>query len=124
MQKQIDGSITTHFYAYAPTLSNIPASQWTTNELKNVHLGDLFYNTSVGYCYRFVLNDSTYSWSRISDSDVTKALNDSASALTKATSAESKAIAAQNKVTELEQKLNSLTFTTNVETGDLEWGFS
>lgn len=75
IQSQIDGSITTWFYNYVPTLTNLPASNWNTNEKKNVHLGDLFYDTTTGYAYRFTLSNSVYSWAKITDTDVTKALS-------------------------------------------------
>lgn len=80
LQGQIDGSITTWFYEYVPTNTNIPASQWTTVDAKNNHLGDLFYNTITGYCYRWQVQNNTYSWNRITDVDVTKALSDAAKA--------------------------------------------
>jgi len=80
LQGQIDGSITTWFYEYDPSDSNIPASGWTTTELKNNHLGDLFYNTITGYCYRYQVQSNVYSWVRITDVDVTKALSDAAKA--------------------------------------------
>lgn len=74
LQNQVDGNITSWFYAYAPTASNAPASDWTTTEEKNNHLGDLFYDTTTGYAYRWMLDGTTYSWSRITDTDVTAAL--------------------------------------------------
>ena len=80
IQNQIDGSITNWFYGYAPTLSNAPASAWTTTELKNIHLGDVFYDTVTGYAYRFKVLSNVYSWERITDSDITKALADAAKA--------------------------------------------
>jgi len=80
LQNQIDGSITTWFYAYVPSLVNAPANAWTTTELKNQHLGDLFYDTATGYSYRFQLVTGTYSWAKITDTDVTKALSDAAAA--------------------------------------------
>lgn len=76
LQSQIDGSITTWFYEYAPTNENAPASEWTTTDLKNNHLGDLFYDTITGYCYRWQVQNNVYSWNRITDVDVTKALAD------------------------------------------------
>lgn len=76
LQDQIDGAIETWFYDYAPTLTNEPASNWTTDKDKNKHLGDMFYDSSTGYAYRFTLQDGTYSWIRIADSDVTKALKE------------------------------------------------
>ena len=84
LQQQIDGSIETWFYGYVPTLSNAPASSWTTVAAKNNHLGDLFYDTTTGYAYRFA-NTGTeqspvYEWLRITDTDVVKALADAAKA--------------------------------------------
>lgn len=80
LQGQIDGSIMTWFYEYVPTNENEPASEWTTTDLKNNHLGDLFYDTITGYCYRWQVQNNTYSWQRITDVDVTKALADAAKA--------------------------------------------
>lgn len=80
LQSQIDGSITTFFYAYVPTLENVPSSDWATTALKNQHLGDLFYDTSTGYSYRYQLVSTTYSWQRISDTDITTALANAATA--------------------------------------------
>ena len=74
LQSQIDGNITTWFYAVDPTLNNPPANAWTTEADKNNHLGDLYYNTESGYCWRFMLENSQYRWQRISDADVTAAL--------------------------------------------------
>lgn len=80
LQSQIDGSIMTWFYSYVPTNSNKPAVDWNTVDLKNNHLGDLFYDTSTGYCYRWQVQSNQYSWSRVTDVDVTKALSDAAKA--------------------------------------------
>jgi len=38
----MDKSITAYFYTYNPTLSNVPASGWTTADLKDLHVGDTF----------------------------------------------------------------------------------
>lgn len=80
LQTQIDGSITTWFYEVEPTNSNAPAVNWTTTDLKNVHLGDLYYDTITGYCYRYQVQNNVYSWQRITDTDVTKALSDAQAA--------------------------------------------
>jgi len=74
IQSQIDGSITTWFYDGLPTLVNLPASNWTTTELKDQHLGDLYYDTLNGHAYRFKVVDSIYSWGIITDSDIATAL--------------------------------------------------
>lgn len=80
LQTQIDGSITSWFYEGEPTSSNEPAVNWTTTDLKNVHLSDLYYDTITGYCYRYQVQNSAYSWQRITDTDVTKALSDAKTA--------------------------------------------
>ncbi len=86
LQGQIDGAIETWFYEVDPTDENEPTVNWTTDTLKKVHLGDLYYNTVSGYCWRYQLQNGTYSWSRITDVDVTKALKDAAAAQTTANS--------------------------------------
>ena len=80
LQSQIDGSISTWFFAYVPLLTNEPANTWTTTETKNQHLGDLFYDTATGYSYRFQLVSTTYSWQKITDTDITTALANAAAA--------------------------------------------
>lgn len=80
LQSQVDGHIATWFEYGVPTASGYPASQWTTTELKNAHLGDLYYDRNTGYCYRWQLSGAVYSWTRIADTDVTKALSDAAAA--------------------------------------------
>jgi FKBP-type peptidyl-prolyl cis-trans isomerase len=80
LQSQIDGSIQTWFYEIPPTNENVPAKDWTTTDLKNNHLGDLYYDTKTGYCYRYQVENNTYSWQRVTDVDVTKALSDAAKA--------------------------------------------
>lgn len=65
----------------APTLSNKPASDWNTAELKSQHSGDIYYDTNTGYSYRFGSSDgSRYSWSLIKDTDISKAVADAAKA--------------------------------------------
>ncbi len=74
LQDQVDGNITTWFYSGVPTLSNYPTSNWTTDNEKNNHLGDLYYDQDTGYAYRFGLENNVYKWISIRDTDVTRAL--------------------------------------------------
>jgi len=74
IQNQIDGNITTWFYSGIPTLTNLPASEWNTNTLKNEHLGDLYYDQDTGFAYRFSLCDDGYQWVKLLDNDVAEAL--------------------------------------------------
>ena len=75
LQDQIDGAIETWFYDPVPTLTNEPAVNWATDKDKNIHLGDLYYD-SKGKAYRFQLTGTTYEWKVLTDSDITKALAD------------------------------------------------
>lgn len=74
LQSQIDGQIETYFYDYEPTLQNTPASEWTTNEERKKHEGDLFYWKSKGYAYRFMQDGATWKWQLVQDTDITLAL--------------------------------------------------
>lgn len=70
----------TWFFACPPEDDKEPTSKWTTTDLKNQHLGDLYYDTDTGYCYRYQVEHQVYSWQRITDVDVTKALADAKNA--------------------------------------------
>ena len=74
LQDQVDGNIATWFFRGIPTLQNSPAVDWATDEDKNNHLGDLYYDKDTGYAYRFTLENTTYSWIKLSDSDIAEAL--------------------------------------------------
>ena len=74
MQAQIDGQIQSYFYDYEPTLSNAPANEWTTEDDKINHMGDLFYNSETGLGYRFSYIDNTWVWEELKDTDVGRAL--------------------------------------------------
>lgn len=84
LQSQIDGQVESWFYDYSPTTDNLPASQWTTDALKEAHIGDTFTNTQeyvddtntpdAGKSWRWLNKDGVYGWYPISDSDATKAL--------------------------------------------------
>ena len=77
LQNQADGAIETWFYEGIPTLDNLPAIDWTTENLKKIHIGDLYYDQTTGYAYRFTkYNDDVnpYRWNRIKDNDIVAAL--------------------------------------------------
>ena len=76
LQSQVDGQIQTWYYEGTPTLNNAPANTWTTTIDKDKHIGDLYYDKSTGYAYRFMYDNTTsaYVWTKITDSDVTEAL--------------------------------------------------
>ena len=74
LQDQIDGNIMTWFLSGVPTLSTPPANEWVTDEEKNNHLGDLYYDKDTGYAYRFTLENGVYNWLKLTDSDIAEAL--------------------------------------------------
>jgi hypothetical protein len=81
LQNQIDGAIETWFYEGVPTLDNAPAISWKTDKDKKTHLGDLYYDNKTGKAYRFAKDGSTYKWIIITDTELTKAIEDSSQAL-------------------------------------------
>lgn len=74
LQSQIDGAIETWFFSGVPTLTNAPSNEWTTDEVKNVHLGDLYYDKDTGKAYRFQMDGDAYLWQEITDTDIQAAL--------------------------------------------------
>ena len=80
LQNQVDGAIETWFYEGVPTLTNAPASSWTTDKDKDTHLGDLYYDNKTGKAYRFAKDGNTYKWTIITDTDIAKALSDASRA--------------------------------------------
>lgn len=70
----IDGQIESFFYNYDPTMSNYPASSWTTTEDKERHLNDTFTNTSTGASWRFLKESDEYKWVEIADTATKEAL--------------------------------------------------
>ena len=79
LQVQIDGKIETYYYDYQPTLSNLPASEWTDSE-RITHVGDLFYWESKGFTYRFMPDGNSFKWQPIQDSDIEQALEQASQA--------------------------------------------
>lgn len=73
MQDQIDGQIETWFYDAEPSPTTPPASDWTTDELKENHAGDLYYSGK-GYAYRWTYSGGAWTWLQIKDTDITAAL--------------------------------------------------
>lgn len=98
IQNAIDGNIETWFGEEEPTLQNYPASEWTTDEDKNTHLGDLYYSDA-GVAYRFQMEGAQYVWKMLKDSDITKALADAKAAKDAADAAQEAADAAADRLT-------------------------
>lgn len=89
LQNVADNAVETWTGSATPTASNAPASTWTTDALKRQHAGDIYYDTSNGYSYRWGSSDGkTYAWTLIKDSDITKAIADAAKAQSTASGAQ------------------------------------
>lgn len=84
LKDQIDGAIQTWFYDGIPNALTEPEVHWTTEKDRQTHLGDLYYDNQTGFCYRYMNQNGVYSWKRILDTDITKALSDAAKAQTTA----------------------------------------
>lgn len=84
LKDQIDGAIQTWFYDGIPNALTEPEVNWTTEKDRQTHLGDLYYDNKTGFCYRYMNQNGVYSWARIKDTEVTKALADAANAQTTA----------------------------------------
>ena len=83
IQDQLDGNITQWFYTVDPAMNlppvaldpqNPDSTGWDTDQKKQNHIGDLYYNTTNGHVWRWIYQNATYSWSRVQDSDVSRAL--------------------------------------------------
>ena len=80
VREQTDKEYTLWFFDYDPTLENLPASEWTIDELKTMHEQDMFYNRLTGHGYRFEKDGSSWSWNDITDHLTLKALEDASKA--------------------------------------------
>ncbi len=89
LQQQIDGAIETFTGSDVPTLNNSPASDWTDDAEKDTHIGDLYVVNAdggdyAGFYYRFEKAGTTYQWTLLKDTEITKALQDAKEANEKA----------------------------------------
>lgn len=108
LQNVADNAIESWRGTGVPTLENKPASDWTTNDDKKKHSGDLYYDKSTGKAYRFGSDDGvTYTWELNQDTDVTKALKDAANAQTSANTAQASATAANTAAGKAQSTANT-----------------
>lgn len=110
LQSQIDGAIETFTGSVEPTLKNSPAKDWTTNDIKDTHIGDLYIVNSsggdkAGFYYRFEKSNNVYKWTLLKDTEITKALAD-------AKAANDAALKAAQDVVDLDGRIQSTYSTT------------
>lgn len=108
LQNVADNAIESWRGTGVPTLENKPASDWTTNDDKKKHSGDLYYDKSTGKAYRFGSDDGViYTWELNQDTDVTKALEDASKAQNSANNAQASATAANTAAGKAQSTANT-----------------
>lgn len=108
LQNAADNAIESWRGTGAPTLTNKPASDWTTDAKRKKHSGDLYYDKATGKAYRFGSDDGkTYTWELNQDTDVTKALADASKAQTSANNAQASATAANTAAVKAQSTANT-----------------
>lgn len=77
VQSQINNTITTYYRYKDPNEkgSNNPSVNWTTDEQKKAHDGDLYQNVRRNHCFRWADTGEGYEWVRITDSGLINALS-------------------------------------------------
>ena len=129
LQDQIDGAIEFWSGNDIPTLNNAPASSWTTEALRQEHLGDVYIvlsGQSQGANYRFVKDGNTWKWLEISDSQIGAVRELAESAMAQATQNASDIIDLQATDVSLQASLDGIsasvsTLQTNID--ELDEGF-
>ena len=80
IKDQVDKSFMSWFYDGEPTSVNAPAKDWITEDAKRLHIGDLYYDTTSGFSYEWTFKNNAYSWQKIANSGIKKALEDASRA--------------------------------------------
>lgn len=80
MQAEIDGAIETWYKPGDPTADNF-VNPWKdeegdTNEIRDKHIGDLYFDTDTGKSYRYFKDGDIYKWQIISDEALSSAISD------------------------------------------------
>lgn len=108
LEQQLERKSGNWYGNYEPTSENDPASAWTTDELRQEHERDLFFNTTTGYAYQYQKNDSNeYGWARVKDKDIEAAQSTAESALSKIEVQEGLITAEVSRAKGEEEKLRS-----------------
>lgn len=111
IQDQIDGVIEFWSGNDVPTLNNAPASSWTTEALKQEHIGDVYIvlsGSAQGANYRFVKDGNVWKWLEISDSQIGAVRELAQSAMDKANANESSVSTLNTEVNAVKQSIINL----------------
>ncbi len=78
IKAQSDEQVVLWFGEQVPTLDNEPANAWTTDDIKQQHVKDIYYNKAAkengGRAYSFEQLDGKFFWVNITDKDVLSSL--------------------------------------------------
>lgn len=80
IKEQEDRQFNIWFGSGEPTASNYPASEWTTDDLKDQHIQDIYYDinrspaSTGGRAWRWLKTNGVYGWTRITDLDTEASL--------------------------------------------------
>lgn len=83
IQNQVDEKVQIYYKKVRATTTNVPASSWTTSELKMEHYGDYYYDTKNKKVYKYIITNQTasnptYGWIECSSTKgITKAIKES-----------------------------------------------
>lgn len=80
MQAEIDGAIETWYLPGDPTAAGFKnpwkEEEGDSSEVREKHIGDLYFDTNTGKSYRYFKDGSTYKWQIISDQALSQAIAD------------------------------------------------
>lgn len=82
---QSDRQFTMWFYDYAPSNDRLPESEWTSDDIRRIHVEDLFYCTKedadiFGKVWRYIVKDSLFVWEEVTDATTIAAMKTAANA--------------------------------------------
>lgn len=86
IQKDVDNKVISYSGDYVPTLDNYPANEWTTNEIKDNHIGNVYFvfsnDENNGKTYKFKKDSNgNYFWEEVVDTQSVLALKTAQEAL-------------------------------------------
>lgn len=74
LEDQVDGKISTWFFSGPPSADVEPEVNWTTDEEKATHVGDMYYDQETGDTYTYMYSEGAYIWKKDESGDASEAL--------------------------------------------------
>ena len=104
------GEISLWFFNGTPTLETSPSITWETDEVKNEHIGDIYYDRDTGYVYMFEKENEEFIWKQNNDKAIIQAMSltnaEIDTANTAVTNAQSDFAAATTKYDKINKDIN------------------